>query len=291
MISDQVLTLSNGVKMPVLGFGTFKLADGNVANPVLVLEEALRTGYRLFDLAVRYNSHCDLALAISRNSVPRQRLFLTSKIWNVDPSFGYRQTKAQIQRVLTELNVNYLDLMLLHFPQSNVLSCWRALEEAYIAGTIKAIGVSNFTKAQLIAFCRQVKVAPMVNQIQVSPLCRREADLSYCRQQGIGVMAWGSIGRGALSCLNNQLILELAAKHRVAPAQICLRWVLQRGLIAIPTSRVVERVRSNWEALHRFCLTADEMHLLDALPDRAPYWGQTYDNHRIGFNSINWRQN
>ena len=260
-------TLSNGVRIPCVGYGTYKAADGNGS---AVIRMALEAGYRYFDTASFYQTETYVAQALRDSGISRSEVFLASKMWKDE--LGYAQTKAAFQRTLERLETDYLDLYLIHWPRPDAgygdwkqldMDTWRAMEELYEAGKIRAIGLSNFLPQHIENLLQNGKIAPMVNQIEVHPGHTQEATVRYCQAHGIQVQAWSPMGRTRV--LKDPLVQELTQNHGVSAAQICLRYAVQRQIIPLPKASSMERMKQNQD-LFSFELTQEEMFRLDTMP-------------------------
>lgn len=260
-------TLSNGVRIPCVGYGTYKAADGNGS---AVIRMALEAGYRYFDTASFYQTETYVAQALRDSGISRSEVFLASKMWKDE--MGYEQTKAAFQRTLERLETDYLDLYLIHWPRPDAgygdwkqldMDTWRAMEELYEAGKIRAIGLSNFLPQHIENLLQNGKIAPMVNQIEFHPGHTQEATVRYCQAHGIQVQAWSPMGRTRV--LKDPLVQELAQNHGVSAAQICLRYAVQRQIIPLPKASSMERMKQNQD-LFSFELTQEEMFRLDTMP-------------------------
>ena len=260
--------LSNGVTMPCIGLGNRQVPDDDVL--VKAIHSAVNLGYRHIDTAHIYGNERSVGVAVRTCGVPRSKLFVTSKLWNTDR--GYKETLEAFERTMDALQIGYLDLFLMHWPaargeamtwQSINSGTWRAMEEIYRRGRVRAIGVSNFLVHHLVPLLARAEVVPMVNQIEFHPGYMQKATFDFCRSHGIQVEAWSPLGRGAL--IHHPVLVELAQQHGVTTAQIALRWCLQHGVAAVPKSLNPERQKQNAE-LFSFNLTPEEMERLDNLP-------------------------
>lgn len=260
-------TLRNGIKIPCIGMGTWKLTEGDTCERLV--QYAIELGYRLFDTAANYGTQRGLGRGIALSGIKREDVFITSKLWNTER--GYATTLAAFERTLNELQMDYLDLYLIHWPaaphqfsnweQLN-LDTWRAMTELYNAGKIRAIGVSNFLPHHLRALM-ETEVKPMVNQLQFHPGMMQEEAVAYCRANDILVEAWSPLGSGKI--LNNALLNEIAAKYGKSTPQICLRWVLQHGLPSTPRPDLPEHLKENLE-IFDFEISDADMQRIDAMP-------------------------
>jgi len=277
-------TLNNNVKIPCVGYGTYKAADGNSAE---IIRTAIEAGYRYFDTASFYGTEAYLAEAVRDSKIPREEFFFVSKVWKSE--MGYEETKAAFQRTLDNLNTDYLDLYLIHWPlpssdykewkQLNI-DTWRAMEELYHDGKIRAIGLSNFLPHHIKNLLQNCVVTPMVNQLEFHPGYTQEAAVNYCKEHNIQVQAWSPIGRARV--LKDPLILELAEKYQVSPAQICLRFAVQKEIIPLPKSSSMSRMKENQD-LFSFEISKEDMYRLDTMPQTG-WSGDHPDRERVYFN-------
>ena len=259
--------LNNGVEIPAVAFGTYKAADGKSAD---VIRTAIEAGYRYFDTASFYGTETYLAEAIRESGISRGEFFIASKLWKDE--MGYENVKSAFERTLNNLRTDYLDLYLIHWPlpepgykewrQLNK-ETWRAMEELYEAGKIRAIGLSNFLPHHIENILKDCRVRPAVDQIEYHPGYSQEAVVNYCRERGILVQAWSPIGRSRV--LDEPLVKELAAKYDVSPAQICLKFAVQRNIIPLPKSSSEDRMRENLD-LYSFELEQDDIWRLSTMP-------------------------
>jgi diketogulonate reductase-like aldo/keto reductase len=270
----STVKLNNGVEMPWLGLGVFMSKEGTeVENAVKV---ALQNGYRHIDTAAIYKNERGVGNAIIESGVEREDIFLTSKVWNTDQ--GYSTTIAAFEQSLEKLQTDYLDLYLVHWPKGKrSVETWKALEELYKKGKIKAIGISNFLIHHLEEFLPNCKVVPAVNQYEFHPELLQPDLLEYCKKRGIQPEAWSPIMKGKVNEV--PLIQELAAKYGKTPVQVTLRWDIQKGVVTIPKSVTSERIISNAD-IFDFELSEEDMVKIDGLdkngrigfhPDRIPF--------------------
>jgi len=257
----EFVTLNNGLVMPQLGYGVFKVPEQEVYEAV---REALRVGYRSIDTAMIYENEAGVGRALKDSGIPREEIFLTTKVWNKDQ--GYEQTLAAFETSLTKLGVDYVDLYLIHWPMPDedlYMDTWRALEQLYRDGKTKAIGVSNFHIPHLTRVLEEGTVVPVVNQIELHPFLSQEAIREFCQKNGIVVEAWSPLMKGR-DALTEPVITEIAARHGKTPAQVVLRWHLQHDIIAIPKSVTPSRIQENLD-IFEFTLSPDDMQQIDQL--------------------------
>ena len=276
-------TLNNGVQIPCVGYGTYKAAEGKSAE---IIRMAIEAGYRYFDTASFYETESFLAKAVQQSGIPREEFFFASKVWKDE--MGYEQTKAAFYRSLENLNTDYLDLYLIHWPRPSLdcrewkqldVDTWRAMEELYEEGKIRAIGLSNFLPHHIENILEKCRVVPMVDQLEFHPGYTQEAAVRYCQEHQIQVQAWSPIGRTRV--LREPLILELAEKYRVSPAQICLRFAVQKGIIPLPKSSSIERMKEN-QNLFSFEISKEDMYRLETMPQTG-WSGEHPDRERVYF--------
>ncbi|MGG0789424.1 aldo/keto reductase [Peribacillus simplex] len=261
MISNigETITLHNGVKMPQLGFGVFKVKNGN--ETIESVKKAIEVGYRAIDTAAIYENEEGVGQAIRECGVPREELFITSKVWNTEQ--GYETTLQAFDDSLNRLGLEYLDLYLIHWPgKDKYLETWRALEKLYKDGKVKSIGVSNFHVHHLENLLANSEVKPVVNQIELHPLLTQVEIRDYCAKHEIKVESWSPLGRGNL--LEEPTINHIAKKHGKSSAQVLIRWHLQHDLVVIPKSITPSRIEENAEVFD-FSLSLNEMNQIDAL--------------------------
>ncbi|MBM7684629.1 MAG: aldo/keto reductase [Epulopiscium sp.] len=236
---NSATTLHNGVKMPWLGFGTFKITEeGQVENSVL---EALKVGYRHIDTAAVYGNEESVGRAMKNSGVKREEIFLTSKVWNSDQ--GYDSTLRAFEASLKRLDTNYLDLYLIHWPKPLNKETWRALEKLYKEKRVRAIGVSNFKVYHLEELMESCEIVPMVNQVEYHPRLQQTDLLEFCKKHNIQLEAWGPLMQGKI--FDIPLMKELSEKYNKTISQIALRWDLQTGVVTIPKSVTPERIKEN----------------------------------------------
>jgi diketogulonate reductase-like aldo/keto reductase len=267
-------TLANGVKMPWFGLGVYKIPEGK--EMITTVQKALEFGYRSFDTAALYQNEQGLGKAIHASSIPREDLFITSKVWNTDQ--GYDSTLKAFHDSLNRLQLDYLDLYLIHWPVPNLYKdTWKALETLYKEKRIKAIGVSNFQIHHLKDIMKDANVIPMVNQVEYHPKLTQNDLRTFCKQENIQLEAWSPLMRGRLQ--DNPVLIEIAQKHAKTVAQVILRWDLQNEVITIPKTTKVERLRENAN-IFDFVLTDEEMIAINGLNENLRA-GQDPDNFQF----------
>ena len=250
----ETIKLSNGVEMPLLGYGVFKVAPQECEQCV---SDALNVGYRLIDTAQAYFNEEGVGNAISKSGIPWQDIFLVTKVWISNA--GEERATASIDESLRKLKTDYIDLLLIHQAYGDVFGSWRAMEKAYRAGKVRAIGVSNFQAGRFYDFAHYVDVKPMVNQLQCNPLVQQQGIEPLLAEHDTKMMAWGPLGgEGAEGVVKNELLASIGEGYGKTAAQVALRWLTQRGIVAIPKSTHVERMRQNLN-IFDFTLTDEEM--------------------------------
>lgn len=237
----QTIQLYNGVEMPMEGFGVFQVSDLNVCEQAV--SEAIATGYRLIDTASSYKNETAVGAAIRKSGFHREDFFVTSKAFINE--MGYEQTKAAFKRTLDYLGFDYLDLYLIHMPFGDYYGAWRAMEELYKEGRIRAIGVSNFQSDRIIDLCYTAEIKPMVNQLELHPFYQRENELAILHEYGIVPQAWAPFAEGMNGMFTNPVLTDIAEELNKSVAQIVLRWNVQRGISVIPKSVHRNRMEEN----------------------------------------------
>lgn len=250
----QIVTLNNGVEMPRLGFGVFQVADPAECERSVL--EALRVGYRLIDTAASYMNEAAVGAALKASGLPREELFITTKLWVQDAS--YEGAKRAFETSMTKLGLEYLDLYLIHQPYGDVHGAWRAMEELYHEGRIRAIGVSNFHPDRLIDLIVHNSVVPAVNQVETHPFCQQIESQAFMVENGVQIESWGPFAEGKNDIFHNALLASIGAAHGKSIAQVILRWLMQREVVAIPKSVRPERMVENF-SIFDFELSPEEM--------------------------------
>ncbi len=249
----ETIKLSNGVEMPQIGYGVYQVTPEECERCVT---DALKAGYRMIDTAQAYHNEEGVGRAVAKSGLKRNEVFLVSKVWI--SNYGYEKAKASIDESLHKLQTDYIDLMLLHQPFCDRYGAYRALEEAYQAGKLRAIGVSNFYPDHLVDLAANVEVKPMVNQVETHVFNQQTEAKKYMDELDCRIMSWGPLAEGRNGFFTNEQLAEIGARHGKSVAQVALRWLLQRGVIIIPKSTHAERMAENLNILD-FELTADEM--------------------------------
>ena len=253
------VTLSNGVKMPQLGFGVYQVTKEECERCV---SDALKVGYRHIDTAQSYFNEEEVGNAIAKSGIPRSDIFLTTKVWI--EHYGYDKTKESVYESMRKLKTDYLDLVLLHQPFSDVYGSWRALEDLYTEGKIKAIGISNFYTDRMIDICSFSRIRPMVNQVETHPFNQQIEAEEWMKKYGVQIEAWAPFGEGRGGVFTNETIAKIANKYNKTVPQVILRWELQRGIVVIPKSTHIERMEENFNVFD-FKLSDDDMKTMATL--------------------------
>ena len=256
----QYTTLSNGIQMPLLGYGVFQVPPQEAERCVA---DALSVGYRLIDTAQAYANEEGVGAAIAKSGIPREENFLVTKVWISNA--GEEKAAASIDESLRKLQTDYIDLLLIHQAYGDVFGTWRAMEKAYKAGKVRAIGVSNFQAGRFFDFAHYGDLKPMVNQLQCNVLCQQTGIEPILADTDTKLMAWGPLGgQGAEGVVKNPMLAEIGAKYGKSAAQVALRWLTQCGIIAIPKSSHKERMEQNFN-IFDFSLTSNEMQQIATL--------------------------
>lgn len=254
--------LNNGVEMPVLGFGVYQVEETVCEQCVC---DAIAAGYRSIDTASAYLNERAVGRAIRRSGVPREELFITTKLWVQDA--GYESAKRAFAKSLERLQLDYLDLYLIHQPFGDVYGSWRAMEELYREGAVRAIGVSNFQPDRLVDLILHNEVVPAVNQVETHPFCQQTEAAAVMASEGVQIESWAPFAEGRNNLFGNGTLVSLAAKYRKSVAQVILRWLIQRGVVVIPKSVRPERMAENIDVFD-FHLAPEDMDLIATLDTR-----------------------
>ncbi len=266
----QEITLSNGVKMPQMGYGVYQVTPDEAERCV---SDALSVGYRMVDTAQAYANEEGVGSAVKKSGIARDEVFIVSKIWI--SNYGYEKAKASIDESLRRLQTDYIDLMLLHQPFCDRYGAYRAMEDAYREGKLRSIGVSNFYPDHLIDLASNVEVKPMVNQVETHVFCQQRQPQKYMEELGCQIMSWGPLAEGRNGFFTNEVLSEIGKAHGKSVAQTALRFLLQRGVVIIPKSTHKERMVENLN-IFDFELTTDEMARIEALDTRQSLF---FDHH------------
>jgi len=256
----QSVSLNNGVQMPILGFGVFQVKDLEECERSVI--DAIATGYRLIDTAASYGNEEAVGKAIKRSGVPREDLFITTKLWI--QSDGYNGTKRAFENSLKRLQLDYVDLYLMHQPLGDVYGEWRAMQDLYKSGRVRAIGVSNFQPDRLIDLIIHNEILPAANQVETHPFHQQIETQKFLRENNVQIESWGPFAEGKNNIFHNELLASIGKKYNKSIAQVILRWLTQRGVIAIPKSVRKERMEENFK-LFDFELSANDLETIKTL--------------------------
>ena len=250
----KYVTLNNGVKMPILGFGVFQIDDMKECEEAVY--NALKAGYRLIDTAASYRNEEAVGRAIKKSGIPREEIFVTTKLWVSDAN--YEKAKLAFETSLKKLNLEYIDLYLIHQPFNDVYGAWRAMTELYKEGKIKAIGVSNFYPDRLVDFIMNNEVVPAVNQVETHPFNQQVKPNEIMKEYGVQIESWGPFAEGKNGIFTNEILSEIGKKYNKSVAQVILRWLIQRDVVVIPKSVRKERIEENFNVFD-FELNSEDM--------------------------------
>lgn len=267
----EYTTLNNSVKMPMLGYGVFQVGNDECERCV---SEAISVGYRSIDTAQSYGNEEGVGRAVEKCGIPRDELFLTTKIWMSNAS--YEKAKASIDKSLKNLRTDYLDLMLIHQPFGDYYGAYRAMEEAYKAGKLRAIGVSNFYPDRLIDLCQFAEIKPMVNQVETHVFQQQKTAHEYMKKYGVQHEAWGPFAEGKKSCFTNPVLVEIGEKYKKSAAQVALRFLIQSDVVVIPKSTHKDRMEQNLNVFD-FALNETDMEAIRALDEGKSLFFSHYD--------------
>ena len=256
----EYVTLSNGVKMPLEGFGVFQVPEATVCEQAV--RDALSVGYRLIDTAAAYFNEEAVGAAIRKSGISREELFITTKLWVQDA--GYESAKKAFETSMRKLGLDYLDLYLIHQPMNDYYGAWQAMEELYEAGKIRAIGVCNFYPDRLTDLCMNAKIAPMVNQVELHPFFAQTGAIENMKSLNVRPEAWGPMAEGKHGIFTHPVLTEIGRKYGKTAAQVALRWNAQRGVVIIPKSTHRERMEENF-SIWDFALSEEDMTAVAAL--------------------------
>ena len=256
----KYVTLNNGVKMPILGFGVFQIDDMKECEEAVY--NALKAGYRLIDTAAAYGNEEAVGRAIKRSGIPREEIFVTTKLWVSDAN--YEKAKLAFETSLKKLDLEYIDLYLIHQPFNDVYGAWRAMTELYKEGKIKAIGVSNFYPDRLVDFIINNEVVPAVNQVETHPFNQQVKANKIMKEYGVQIESWGPFAEGKNGIFTNEILSEIGKKYNKSVAQVILRWLIQRNIVVIPKSVRKERIEENFNVFD-FELNTEDMNKIAEL--------------------------
>ena len=267
----EYVQLNNGLKMPILGYGVYQVTKDECERCVL---DALKTGYRLIDTAQSYFNEEEIGNAIVKSGVPREEIFLTTKVWV--EHYGYEETKKSVYESMRKLQTEYIDLMLLHQPFSDYYGAYRALEELYTEGILKAIGVSNFYPDRLVDIANFADIVPMVNQVETHVLNQQTEAKKWMDKYEVQIEAWAPFGEGRGGIFENPVLTAIGEKYGKTPAQVMLRWNIQRGVVVLPKSTHIERMEQNFNVFD-FTLNGEDMAAIAALDTQTSSFFSHYD--------------
>lgn len=267
----EYVTLSNGIKMPILGYGVYQVTKEECERCV---QDALKAGYRSIDTAQSYFNEEEVGNAIRKSGVAREDIFLTSKVWI--ENYGYEACRRSVEESLRKLQTEYLDLMLLHQPFADYYGAWRALEDLYEEGKLRAIGISNFYPDRMVDIASFARICPMVNQVETHPHNQQTVAKEYMDKYGVQIEAWAPFGEGRGGLFENEVLKEIGAKYGKTTAQVMLRWHIQRGVVVIPKSTHYERMVENYDVFD-FELSSGDMEKIAALDKNESSFFSHYD--------------
>lgn len=268
----EYVVLNNGLKMPKLGLGVYQITDEFACRNTV--ESALDIGYRLIDTAQAYHNEKFVGDAIKQSNIPREELFITTKLWLADT--GYKSTIKAFENSLKKLGLDYLDLYLIHQPIGDYYGSWKAMEELYEQGLIKAIGVANFMPDRLMDLICNNKILPAIDQVEVNPFCQRQTDEIMMKEKNVQMQSWGPFAEGRNNIFQNEVLQKIADKYKKSIAQIILRWLLQRNIVCIPKSVRIERLKENFNVFD-FKLSNEDMNLISTLDTKKSCFFSHYD--------------
>lgn len=268
----EYVVLNNGLKMPKLGLGVYQITDEFECRNTV--ESALDIGYRLIDTAQAYHNEKFVGDAIKQSNIPREELFITTKLWLADT--GYKSTIKAFENSLKKLGLDYLDLYLIHQPIGDYYGSWKAMEELYEQGLIKAIGVANFMPDRLMDLICNNKILPAIDQVEVNPFCQRQTDEIMMKEKNVQMQSWGPFAEGRNNIFQNEVLQKIADKYQKSIAQIILRWLLQRNIVCIPKSVRIERLKENFNVFD-FKLSNEDMNLILTLDTKKSCFFSHYD--------------
>ncbi|MFB5761916.1 aldo/keto reductase [Paenibacillus medicaginis] len=272
----QKVMLNNGVEMPIIGFGVYQINDAKECEQSVY--DAIMAGYRLIDTASGYQNEEAVGRAIKRSGVPREELFITTKLWIQNT--GYDSTKKAFAKSLERLQLDYLDLYLIHQPFGDVYGSWRAMEELYHEGKIRAIGVSNFHPDRLVDLILHNEITPAVNQVETHPFFQQIESAALMKEYNVQIESWGPFAEGRNNMFQNEVLLSLAEKHQKSVAQVILRWMIQREVVVIPKSVRKERIIENFN-IFDFELSQEDMETIAKLDTKQSSFLSYHDPETV----------
>lgn len=279
----EYVTLNNGVKMPVLGFGVYQINDLKECEKIV--SEAIKTGYRLIDTAQAYGNEEAVGSAVKNSGLPREDFFIVTKIWISNA--GYEKAKASIAESLKKLQTGYIDLLLIHQPFGDYYGTYRAMEEAYKEGKARAIGVSNFYPDRFVDLSHFAEIQPAVNQVETHIFQQQKQAREIMEKYHTQIMSWGPFAEGKNNFFQNEVLLQIGKAHNKSAAQVALRFLIQENIVVIPKSVHKERMEQNFDVLD-FSLTAEEMEKIRELDTKNSLFFSHYDPETVEF-LINWK--
>ena len=268
----EYITLNNGLKMPSVGFGVFQIKDQEEC--VRVVLDAIDTVYRLIDTAQSYGNEEAVGEAIQKTNVPREELFITTKVWI--SNYGYENAKASVEESLKKMKLDYIDLVLLHQPFKDYHGAYRALIDLYKEGKIKAIGVSNFYPDRLVDLCLDTSVIPAINQVEVNPFHQQDKALEYNQKYGVQLEAWAPFAEGRNGIFTNETLMEIGKKYNKSVGQVILRWLVQRGIVPLAKTVRKERMLENID-IFDFALSEEDMQIIAGMNKDTSSFFSHYD--------------
>lgn len=271
------VTLNNGVKMPIIGYGVYQVTPEECERCVL---DAISIGYRLIDTAQAYGNEEGVGNAISKCGVPREELFITTKVWISNS--GYEKAKQSIEKSLQKLQTSYIDLMLIHQPFGDYYGTYRAMVEAYQEGKIRAIGVSNFYPDRLIDFCQFQEIIPAINQVETHPFHQQANERDIMKKYGVQIQSWGPFAEGRKDIFQNEILVQIAAQYNKSVAQVILRYLIEQNIVVIPKSVRKERMIENFN-IFDFQLSEQDKALIASLDEKTSAFFSHYDPDTVEF--------
>ncbi|MFX0060709.1 MAG: aldo/keto reductase [Candidatus Hermodarchaeota archaeon] len=268
----KTVKLNNGVRMPIIGFGVYQIIDHDLCEKSVY--NALMSGYRLIDTAASYKNEEAVGKAVRKSRIPREEIFITTKLWIQDT--GYEKTKKAFEKSLNRLNMDYLDLYLIHQPFGDIYGSWRAMEELYEEGKIRAIGVSNFYSDRLVDLIIHNEITPAVNQVETNPFCQQIESAEIMKENGVQIESWAPFAEGKNNIFQNELLQAIGDKYEKTIAQVILRWLIQRGIIVIPKSVHKNRIIENF-SIFDFELTSEDMNQISTLDTKKSCFFSHHD--------------